>query len=263
MRLVIIAAVLVIPFSSFSQKIKKQKRDKPSPQWDTLFFKNEFSLDVSPVVNFLTGNFTDMRQSFGATYRRFFDKNDALRVGTRHSYSNSVTSYDRAKNFFDFGFMSDSVFSIQPGDTVFTRYYHQTRYYTPDVRIGYEHRFGKRRVKCMLGMDAMIGVEHIRTIENEQFFTFRTYSDSTGSSYYLMADPYVSFPYTENAVTNFKIGLTPFVGVQIHLTKRFSLNACFLLDLFWTFPISGKPKYSGFNIYTDALMSDIGLTVHF
>ncbi|MCW5908633.1 MAG: hypothetical protein KIS94_12295 [Chitinophagales bacterium] len=264
MRYILFVAVFAIPLTGFSQKVKKPKRERPAPQWDTLYFKNEFSVDVSPVINFLTGDFGNVRQSFGATYRRFFDKNDALRIGTRHGYHNYATSYDRLRNA-DAGFvyMGDSILPMKPGDTVFTRSFQQTRYYTPDIRFGYEHRFGKRRVKCMLGVDALIGVERIRTIENEQHFTFQTYTDSLGTSYFIVSDPYPQFPYNENIVTNLKVGLSPFVGAQIHLTKRFSLNACFLLDLFWTIPVSGKPKYSGFNISTDAFIADIGFTVHF
>jgi hypothetical protein len=260
MKRIVLAVIILIPAIGFSQKIKKVR---PAPQWDTLYYKNEFSLDVSPAVAFIAGSIRS-RESVGCTYRRFLDKNDAIRIGMRHgfdSYSYQQTEVPEGNSWFQL--YRDSVYPIRLGDTVVVGSNFRTNYYSPDLRVGYEHRFGKRRFKCMLGLDALIGIERINTTEQKNYFVFQATTDTLGTNYYLTATSNQYAPSYQNIATNLKVGLTPFMGLQVHLSKRFSLNATAMLDMFWTVPLKGKPKYTDFNLNADALASDIGLTVHF
>lgn len=259
------AICLVLPVLVFSQndlpaKPKKVKKQKPAPQWDTLYFKNELSLDISPAVAFVTGNIAD-RESFGFTYRRFLGKRDAIRVGTRHSVSGY--SYTGG-GIYRGNFLPDSIRTFNIGDTLAYNRFYQWRNYSPDIRIGYEHRFGKRRFKCMLGIDALLGIERIKLIDETDYYTVHTATDSIGTFYYLQAtESNAGFPYNEKIGTYLKVGASPFVGVQVHLSKRFSLNASFLVDVAWNIPLKGDDLFQGLNLNAYAPAADIGLTVHF
>ena len=257
MKAILLSFIVLLPLLSFSQKIKKER---PAPQWDTLYFKNEISLDVSPVIDFLVGDIKG-KPSFGITYRRFFDKNDAIRLSTRHGIDNYSSTTDQFYKGDPLTFNYTPSALLRVGDTVLQSTYRQTNYYSPDIRIGYEHRFGKRRFKCMLGLDAIIGIERIKNYEENNYHVLQAFTDSLGTRYYLSptGSPFSQFSQPIN--TTLKVGLSPFVGVQVHLSKRFSLNASTMFDLFWSIPISNNT--GGLNLMGDAILADIGLTVHF
>lgn len=253
-------ATLVCAQKDLPVSKKKIKKPRPAPQWDTLYYKNEFSLDISPAVAFVAGAINN-RESFGFTYRRFLSKRDAIRVGTRHGVY--IYSY-RYGDVYGPSLSPDTMRTFGVGDTIAYSRYYQTDVYSPDIRIGYEHRFGKRRFKLMLGADAIIGLEKVNTIDDESYFVVDTYNDSTGTVYYWQRLGGPVFPYRQPSRHLYlKVGVSPFVGVQVHLSKRFSLNASFLMDIAWNVPLKGERTNEGISLNAYAPAADIGLTVHF
>lgn len=76
--------------------------------------------------------------------------------------------------------------------------------------------------------------------------------------------------FTSSRDINLKEGLAPMVGMFGHISKRFSLRATLMYDLFWTQSVSftsstpmPAPSGYGFELYTRSIIADLSLTVHF
>src|SRR5690606_16510426 len=86
MKPFLLALLIICVNDLFASKTMKRKREPIPPQWDTLFYKNELSLDVSPVIGFAIATYRS-NESLALTYRRFLGKRDAIRIGTRHRFN--------------------------------------------------------------------------------------------------------------------------------------------------------------------------------
>ena len=154
MKTIFTAAFIFFITSIFATDFpKKAKKERQPPMWDTLYHKNELSLNVSLPLSFLIQGDVG-KGALGLTYLRAFTKRDLLRVSARHNYE--VTSKS-STNLTDWRPSFDTIFLLS--DHVITETSEYYNYNSPDIRIGYEHRFGKRRVKGILGMDVLFGAE--------------------------------------------------------------------------------------------------------
>jgi|ERR1043165_800847 hypothetical protein len=238
----------------------KHKRQRMPPQWDTLFYKNELSLDGGLPLGFLLAAKTG-EGSVALTYLRALTKSNFLRVGIRHYF---MEEYYHSDNLWKALYTTTI-----PYLTITDKNYTMN---APDVRFGYEHRFGKRRIKCILGVDLTLGVEIENTSYFNQFYEPHQTVDSLGQTAYYFTEHNASFEerYPTSRQVNLKIGAAPFCGMFAHLSKRFSLRACVMYDLYWSHMLSFTsynstllPGGDSFKINTWAIVGDVALTVHF
>jgi len=129
-----------------------------------------------------------------------------------------------------------------------------------NLRLGYEHRFCKGRVKFILGFDVINGVSFQNRNET---FTPAIIQRVNNTDYLLrpLAEEYIY----EKSVF-YKIGISPIVGMNIHISKRFSFNAALSPEFSWLFPIkqqNARYNMGGLNVNSWGLISDLSLTVHF
>jgi len=260
-KIIFITLFSVAFISLFAQtKHKVKKPDTRYHPWDTLRYKNEFSLDVKPVFFILlTANPETSQWEFGYTYRRFFDKRNALRIGNRFQFYNYYYSYyalgqtylsNFPRNEIPIG--SDTVVNLS--ETI------SDAKNDLNLRLGYEHRFCKGRVKFILGFDVINGVSFQNRNET---FTPAIIQRVNNTDYFLrpLAEEFIY----EKSVF-YKIGISPIVGMNIHISKRFSFNAAFTPEVSWLFPIkqqNARYNMGGLNINLWGWISDLSLTVHF
>jgi len=252
-------SVALIPlFGQTKQKVKKPFTSYHP--WDTLCYKNEFSLDVKPVFLILLATSPDESQwEFGYTYRRFFDKRNAFRIGNRfqlykYNYTYSALGENYLSNFpaNEIPIGSDTVVNLS--ETI------SNSKNDLNLRLGYEHRFCKGRVKFILGFDVINGVSFQNHYET---FTPAKMQRINNTDYLLTP---LSIEYHSKQSIFYKIGISPIVGMNIHISKRFSFNAAFSPELSWLFPIkqpTAKYNTGSLNLNFWGWISDLSFTVHF
>jgi len=137
------------------------------------------------------------------------------------------------------------------------------------LRAGYEHRFGKRRVKFVLGLEVLFGIEKWEKLKSIYKYETTQYFDTTRANYLYIPDfDFSSFPSTITYNTlSFMIGVTPVIGVNVNLTKRWTLSGNFLIDQFWTIPFNYsdeivKEDSKGYGTLQSPL-TDISVTFNF
>lgn len=245
---------------------KKHKRERTPPQWDTLFHKNELSLDGSLPLGFmLNGHIGE--GSVALTYLRALTKSNFLRVGIRHRFQEY---HESSNNYSSYLYPYQGGTAVING-TVFTQTDKSYRLNAPDLRFGYEHRFGKRRIKAILGIDLSLGVEFENlTYTNTNFQPIQTVDSSGHSVLYITQLPMTEADSYGSEQINLKIGACPFVGMFVHLSKRFSLRACVMYDFYWahkvaftTYGPTPGPAGDSFKTGTWAIIGDLAFTVHF
>ena len=263
MRTILALLFISLFANAYAFEFRKKHREKKPPLWDTLYFKNEISLDVSLPFSYFMGARPD-NAVLGASYLRALTKRNFLRVSTRHSFENFS---ETRGNLDDYDY-------VQPGfylrDSVITNTSKIYRYYSPDIRFGYEHRFGKRRVKAILGVDAFLGVEVEKTYNEYRYFKPGQVTDSLGNPQLIISEIERGPRYTESRAINLKVGIAPFVGMFAHLSKRFSVRAVMMYDLYWSHNLSFSSTSSdtfqpsgGLNMRFDGMLAEVGVNVHF
>lgn len=235
--------------------------------WSILHYKNEISLDTSPILAVLLSNYAE-NQAYGFTFRHFFNNNSAIRA----AYRSTLTEYDTE---------NQDVLSYQPvefGRTdsfklvlVKSGYFDNTDRHT--FRVGYEHRFGGRRVKLCLALDIIVGFEKWERFYYSYDYETPASADSLTWYQYLPAEYDLSSFLGRTSVRipstlSLMVGFSPAVGINIHLSKRWSINAYFLTDFYYNFPFkevdSGRDfNDSRFNYTFEELAADLSLTFRF
>ncbi len=261
--------ITIILISSITTGLFAQSKStsRVSP-WDSLSFKNEISLDVSPPISSLLGRDIGGGESVGITYRLFFDKQNAFRASYRSIFSFYPNRNERIE-YLGYSLIApnrlDSIILItQTVDKSERSSWHT-------VRAGYEHRFGKRRLKFVLGMDVITGIEKwIRYYNNYEYETTLPL-DTTGTWWSSSIFDHSPFPkfYNTEQVLSFVLGFTPIFGLNINLTKRWSLNGSIIFDMFGYFPFkydnttNKNIRIKSFYGYAEAPFTDLSVTYHF
>lgn len=239
------------------------------PQWDTLFYKNELSLDLGLPIGFLlTGSAPN--GSLALSYQRALTKHDFLRISTRFHFQHTVSTTD---NIYDSSYQSlylASPANILIADSVLTQSTKAYGYNAPDIRFGYEHRFGKRRVQGILGLDVLLGAEFVSTSYEYRYFKAEPVYYANGATGISLNEVIRNPASATSKNINLKEGLAPMLGMFVHLSKRFSLRATMMYDIYWTqsvsftsdSPMLTKPD-NRFAIYAQSIIADLSLTVHF
>ncbi|GEM_PF-1374505 len=254
----LLTSLIITSHLSFAQR-NKERTFFP---WDSLYYKNEISLDVSPVIVGLLASNIGETESFGITYKRFFSKRSTLRVGYR--LTSVINSYERIQHLG---------YQVLTGDSILLKTTEAnvselSRWQT--LRAGLEHRFGKRRLKFVLGFDLLLGIEKWEVNERNEIYTAKQHIDSSGIEQNLTPKyEYLSMTdYTYNALS-FVVGITPVVGLNIDLTKRWSLNGSLIIDLAGYFPFRFSDSYAetehqrGFTAVGGAFFPDFSVSFRF
>jgi hypothetical protein len=254
----------LLALNGYANHLPQKKIERRPPQWDTLFYKNEFSLDTRMAAIFFLNPTTDFGV-FGATYLRALTKKDFIRISTRHQLEGFYEQFNnlRELDFAAPNFTRDSLIKIT------SRWYN---YYSPDIRVGYEHRFGKRRVKAIIGIDILMGVEIINEDFHYTYYETGKISYPTGQSLLVLKQTERGLANGYIRTTNFKLGAAPFVGMFIHFSRRWSGRILAMYDLFWSRNIDFKtnnsarfpPAPDAFNLNIPrGIVGEIGINVHF
>lgn len=262
-------SILFVTIVAFAQgqvpAIKKVKKVRPPAQWDTLYFKNELSLDVGLPLAFLFSGQPPEAGSVALTYLRAVTKRDFIRIGTRHRFEENNWTEDNLPAFPN----QSSTPGVYPSVIVKTNKSFSS--YSPDLRIGYEHRFGKRRIKGIVGADISLGAEIENNNYSYQYFQPQTVTDSTGfTQVYIMPidiDPQLQIRGWRSV--NFKVGVAPMAGMFAHLSPRISLRVLAMMDFYWSHSVafSGDAEFTKpadtFKAGSTAIIGEAALTVHF
>jgi hypothetical protein len=259
--------ITFITLAHATDSVKKPKKERRPPMWDTLYCKNELSLDVGAPISFLLKP-SNQNSAWALSYQRALTKRDFLRVSTRHSFEHSFTSANNLDDSTNTYILPLTNYNLH--DSVITQTSKTYRYYSPDIRIGYEHRFGKRRVKGILGMDVLFGAEIENTTYQYRYFKPEIVTGGSGNTSVLLTEITRGPEFVSSRSINLKEGLAPFVGVFVHIAKHWSMRASLMYDFNWTQSVSfvsDSPALiapgNSFKVYSQSIIADISITGHF
>jgi len=267
--LLTLLAVTFIIFAHATEPGGVLLKTQSPPQWDTLYYKNELSVDLGLPIGFLLSGPTGSG-AVAISYQRALTKHDFLRVSARLSYRNTNTGSGNINDS-----ISTTQYLVPPAtfliaDSVFTQTTKRYKYYSPDIRIGYEHRFGKRRVQGILGLDVLFGTEIETTAYQYRYFKPEVVTTGSGTTAISITEVTRGPEFASGKNITLKEGLAPMVGMFVHISKRFSMRACLVYDLYWSqnvwfssYPPLPVPSATGFNLYAGSIIGDLSLTVHF
>lgn len=216
MKTKLILSLLILSIGILSaQTITKPKKTYKyiHPYNDTLWRKNEIGFGIS--APFLSSTLYKGLKNIDINiqYKRLLTSRDALRFGINYNENGNqyytTTTYIPHLDFKD----NDSI----PYSS--TDYNHNQSAY---LNIGYEHYFGKKRVKFIIGSDLVVGFKDYTYYHSNQYAAVR--SDTIGN---LVTNTIV---YTEN-LNNYHLFNLPLnhdyslrLGMKTHIGARFPIS---------------------------------------
>lgn len=207
---------------------QKTKTKTIHPLVDTIFNRNELSINMAPVISILTGAET-VPQSFilSIGYSRNFGRNHYLRAGVKVMPISILQSGDdpKANTFYN----SDVYFegkSLQLQSFTDNAVIAHSSFYKikTSFYIGYEHLFGNSRTRLLLGMDLHAGFNYFNTIDHVETYA-TTYNLDSISGNYLANVTGTSTFQQQISATNFHWGLSPRIGIRFEVSKKVALTA--------------------------------------
>jgi hypothetical protein len=196
----------------------------------------------------------------------FFKNKHGFGLGYRSTFSKYY--YDKLE-YVGFKKTLDSiqVFSVLK--------YESTRNSRHSVRTGYEYRLGNRRVKGILGIDLINGIEvNNNAVVYDYHYSGTFYIDTSAhySTLHAGIDTTVINWGTSRHTLSYVIGFAPVIGLHINFSSRWSLTCSMFYDFFWNFPF--KTDYTGvqgialappggLNVDVESLFADVSLTYSF
>ncbi len=174
--------------------------------------KNEIGIDMIPIVSLLSNsNSTSSKNSI--QFKRSLNKNWYLRA--------NITAITRQDNYSN-GY---SQILGEKDSMVFIKYKKSVTKPEFQFNTGVEYRWGKNRIKYFVGSD-------IGYCFSKSDFSIN-YGERDKSNYYSNPD-YAGTSYygskKDSTITSFSlktkgIGITPFIGMQFHFSKRWFFSA--------------------------------------
>lgn len=236
--------------------IPKPKKE-PHPLVAEITRRNELSFNIAPAIGFLTTTtVTHFNTSLG--YSRNFGRNHYLRTGIRALFL-PTGNYINENSFFNtFKYQtatSDSLLNFTDTVNVSKGFDNNTR---ASIYIGYEHLFGKRRTRFILGLDANIGI----TYSNYAIYTKRystIYSLDTLTNQYNLTSSFIGENDDIGNTINFHLGFTTRIGIRYEISKRVALNALLVPTFYYEF--NYRNVGNTFNLFLPQFVGEVGLII--
>lgn len=266
MKIKMISALIVIAAISITTFAGPFKHDS------TKVRNNEIGLNIAPLASGLMGAST-FSPKYTVTYKKLCEQKSALRFSLSYVARNGNSYFWSGPDSYDnYDVLSSS-------DSVQLRRYHT---YKPgnkiQLSIGYEYRWGKKKLKHFVGADITGGYYKTTNVWEDKEYILRVWdSPNSGTS-----DSLPTWGQNTSAPTSiarqitadmFYIGLNPFYGLRYDVSKRFTLSAQTGFDLSFDFGNSYDDNYANgtytegrqiwFNFETIGLISDLSLIYHF
>ncbi len=159
-----------------------------------LFKKNEISINISPLKNFLLSA-PQQQTRYAISYKRFLDPKSAIRTSIGIDYVNSNSSYQH-----------------MPKNTIIRSSYKESSK-MPFISVGYERYFGDRKLSFFYGADLIIGY-------------YRSKKSSTGNNIFNDSIATLISMKSEEVTTEniFKVGISPFIGAKYSFSKTLAVS---------------------------------------
>ena len=210
---------IAVLFSTF-QNLHAQESESVEP----LAKKNLIGVNISPVISGLTGANT-INPFTSLQYKRVYD-NQSFRINANYFYSDGwfFGPYNESITSFSDTAITDSL-TIGFESTTFSSH-------RADIRFGWEWHFGKQKINWILGGDLVFG------------YSQRQYNTRTGDRTYILdslggverLERYGAFDtgtYLDETYHYGLVGLSPVLGMEIPVGKRFSIGAQFNPIIFY------------------------------
>lgn len=271
MKIKLIISLLLLSIGILSaQTITKPKKTYKyiHPYNDTLWRKNEIGFGISAPG--LSDAFVKKNKDIfdcNIQYKRLFTKSNAFRLGVNY-YSESTGNDNTYVNPATLG-------SFNNLDTITTRATEYTSNKSAYINFGYEHFFGKKRIKFIIGSDIIVGfnknttqvlynkyVTKVDTLINGMLiYSYKEINNSSN----------INGAYSSNGVsyqtynTDFLIGLKPFIGLRANISNRLAFNfyTSFYLTYTDNFKSDITERRSNLNFDINGLVSEVSLFYRF
>lgn len=214
--------IIITLFIFVTQGAIAQANVNDSIKNDPIQFRNEISINIGPMVSLYTSGQLPLT-TVSTGYSHNFGKNHYLRVGVKVLPVRKDNNYG---NFFGNSYMmsfsaSDSVIhdTISIGSLA-------TQTIKASVYIGYEHLFGSRKTKFLLGADLFAGFTHYSASESLRNYDVVYTIDTVHGGYnaYLSA---IGTSATNIEVFGFHAGISPRLGIRYDASSRATFSMVF------------------------------------
>jgi len=225
---------------------------------------NEISLNIAPVATGLMGA-SIFSPRYSLSYKKIVKEKNALRFGASYLVRNSEY-YSYYNDNYSVLFSSDSV--------QMRRYFKYDAGNKIQISAGYELRWGKHKLKHFAGADVIGGYYKTRTTweDKEYYLTITPNQGDTFPQWKQNTSIPVSLA-RETIAEMFYVGISPFYGVRLDISKRFAMSAQVGFDASFDFGNSTDNNYYAgtytetkiisFNFETSGLISDLSLIYKF
>lgn len=265
---ILIVSIHVLPAQTTTSTKKVHKFLKPYN--DSLWQKNEIGFGISaPVLsNAFVRNKKDIVDC-NIQYKRLVSPNNIIRLGLNYFHSNYGNTYGVPSGFIS---TSNQFINSDSFKQLSTEYNNINNGY---LNIGYEHLFGKKRIKFILGSDITLGYSNVATSKTYDYYSINidTLSQNTYQFTYSNIEVwqeqngyFVSRKdMTQNTTHSFLIGIKPFVGLRANLSNRLAFNfyTAFHLNYTDNFSSDRNSRSSRLNMDIHGIVSEVSLFYRF
>lgn len=234
--------------------------------------KNELGFNIAPIAVALMGG-EAYRPTFSLSYKRIIKEKNALRFSLNYQFP-----------MMNWNYGDDYYIVSQTDNTQLRRYFERDNGNKIQTNIGYERRFGKRKIKYFFGADLTLGfTNESYRIYDENFVLEKYpyqglyYSPQSGgidTLYQFISDPdsFAVDIYSETT-KYISVGTSPFFGFYYPLSKRFSLSFRTGFDLYFSLGKKDEKNYtnnettktrvSTFDFNMNGLINDLSIVYRF
>lgn len=269
---ILLTGILCLTLSSVQVLAQTKKEKIVHPLIQDITNRNELSINVAPVVTMFMGDHNLPKNlCFSIGYNRNFGRNHYLRTGIKIVTESLPTAgNDHSVNTFynSITYDTSSTQQLSSFNDVATVGYSNHFSMKTSINIGYEHLFGRRRTRFLLGIDALAGFSY-QTANGFLTDYQVTYTlDSTGR--YNANVLGSSDRYKQVTSINFHFGFSPRIGLRYEVSKRIAFTAVYCPIFYFQtsgYAYSGDThmfeKYDGFRMssFVQPAIAEVGVVV--
>ncbi|MBL7888130.1 MAG: hypothetical protein JNL24_01185 [Bacteroidia bacterium] len=197
---------ILVSFSSIAQETTDQSKEEKTP-------KNEIGFNTIPLIKIAIGQERIIHNRYNLSYKRVLNDQSALR------FSFVLDHFKPAVE--PAPFLNDTIFQ-SPNNSLVTEKEFRSEYFKPHLNIGYERRFGKKKLGFFYGADLTAGYYQKRSFKEN--YNLKSDTTATGATFWYFDDKLPS--YTTQSRSNIMFaGLHSFFGARYPITKRMIITA--------------------------------------
>lgn len=175
--------------------------------------KNEIGFNTIPIIKLAIGQEQATYNRYSLSYKRVLGEKSALRF--------SIIVDHLKPNTDPAPYLSDTIFQ-SPSNSLVTEKEFRANFFKPQLNVGYERRFGKKKLRFYYGADLIAGYYQKKSFKEN--YNLKNDTTSTGATYWYFDELIPSYTVKSHSEVMFA-GFHSFFGARYPITKRVMITA--------------------------------------